>query len=140
MRKYLAVITGAVVGSITLLMIGMIANALNPTPPELMDSQTPEAVAQRVDATSTSTWLTVIVGLSLGAFLGGVVGASMAREKIGWVTTGIGVALSLWAFFTFYVVYPTVLWVPIAMLIAVFVFSYFGGGVVRRSQQKKNAG
>ena len=29
-------------------MVGVIANAIYPTPPELMDPATPEAVAQRV--------------------------------------------------------------------------------------------
>jgi hypothetical protein len=53
MRKILAVILGAVVGSITLFIVGVIANAIQPTPPELMDPATPEAVAKRVASTTT---------------------------------------------------------------------------------------
>ena len=139
MRKILAVILGAVVGSITLFLVGLIANAIYPTPPELMDPATPEAVVQRVASTSTITWLSTIFGLALGAFLGGVIGARVAIEKIVWVTSAIGLVLSLWAFYTFYVVFPAVLWVPIGMLISSLLFSYLGGFVVMRSQQKKSA-
>ena len=135
MRKILAVILGAVIGSITFFMVGVIANALHPTPPELMDPATPGAVALRVASTSTGTWLSTIFGLALGAFLGGVTGARVAKEKTIWVTSAIGSVLSLWAFYTFYIVFPAVLWVPIGMLISVFLFSYLGGFVVMQAQQ-----
>lgn len=139
MRNILAVIVGAVVGTITLLVVGVIANAIHPTPPELMDPATPEAVAQRVASAPTSTWLSTVFGLALGAFLGGVIGAMVAKEKIVWVTSATGLVLSLWAFYTFYVVFPAVLWVPTGMLISALLFSYLGGFVVMRSQQKKSA-
>jgi hypothetical protein len=139
MRKTLAVILGAVVGTIILLMVGIIANAIHPTPPELMDPATPEAVAQRVASTPTSTWLSIVFGLALGAFLGGVIGARVAKEKIVWVTSAIGLVLSLWAFYTFYVVFPAVLWVPVGMLISALLFSYLGGFAVMQSQQKESA-
>jgi hypothetical protein len=135
MRKILAVIVGAVVGTITLFMVGVIANAIHPTPPELMDPATPEAVAMRVASTSTIKWLSTIFGLSVGAFLGGVIGARVAKEKIVWVTSFIGLVLSPWAFYTLYVVFPAVLWVPIGMLISVLLFSYLGGFVVMQSQK-----
>jgi hypothetical protein len=139
MRKILAVILGAIVGTIALFMVGIIANAIHPTPPELMDPATPEAVAQRVASTRTSVWLSTIFGLALGAFLGGVTGARVAKEKIVWVTSAIGGVLSFWAFYAFYVVFPAVLWVPIGMLISVLLFSYLGGFLVMQSQQKKRA-
>jgi len=135
MRKILAVILGAVIGSVTLFMVGVIADAINPTPPELMDPATPEAVVRRVAYTPTGIWISTIFGLALGAFLGGVIGARVAKEKIVWVTSAIGLVLSLWAFYTFYVVFPAVLWVPIVMLFSVFLFSYLGGFVVMRSQK-----
>ena len=138
MRKILAIILGALVGSITLFMVGMIANAINPTPPELMDPATPEAVAQRVASASMSTWLSTIFGLALGAFFGGVIGAGVAKDKIVRVTSGIGLLLSLWAFYTFYIVFPIVLWVPLGMLISAFLFSYLGGLVFLQSKQKKH--
>jgi len=120
-------------------MFGLIANAIHPTPLELMDPATPEAVAQRVSAAPTFTWLSVIFGLALGAFLSDVIGGMVAKEKIVWVTGAIGLVLSLWAFYTFYVVYPAVLWVPLGMLISAFLFSYLGGFVVKQSLQKKIA-
>jgi len=137
MRKIFAVILGGVVGSITLLLVGIIANAINPAPPELMDPATAEAVAKRVASTPVFTWLSTIFGLALGAFLGGVIGAKVAIVKTAWVTSGIGLLLSLWACYTFYIVFPEVLWVPVAMLISVFLFSYLGGVVTMRSQPKQ---
>jgi hypothetical protein len=139
MRKILAVILGAVVGSITFFMVGVIANAIYPTPPELMDPATPEALALRVASTPAISWLSTIFGLALGAFFGGVIGAGVAKGKIVWITGAIGLVLSLWAFYTFYVVYPAVLWVPIGMLSSALLFSYLGGFVVMQSQQKKSA-
>ena len=44
MRKIVAVFLGAVIGSLTLFVVGMIANAIQPTPPELMDPDNAEAV------------------------------------------------------------------------------------------------
>jgi len=137
MRKILAVILGAVVASIILFMIGMIANAINPTPPELMDPATPEAVAKRVESAPLFTWISTIFGLTLGAFFGGVTGALIAKEKIVWVTSGISLVLSPWAFYTFYIVFPAVLWVPFGMLISILVFPYLGGIEIMKTQRKK---
>ncbi len=139
MRKTLAVLAGAIVGSVTLLIVGVIANAIQPTPPELMDPATPEAVARRVAAAPLSTWLSTIFGLALGAFLGGVIGARVAKENIVWVTSAIGLTLSLWALYTFYIVFPAVLWVPIGMLISALLFSYLGGYVAMRSREENGA-
>ena len=136
MRKILAVFSGASVATITLLLVGMIANAIYPTPPELMDPATPEAVTLRVDSAPMFTWLSTLFGLALGAFIGGVIGARVAKEKIFRVTSTIGLVLSLWAVYTFYIVYPAVLWVPLGMLISAFLFSYLGGYVIMQSQQK----
>lgn len=139
MRKILAVILGALVGTIVLFMVGIIANAIQPTPPELMDPATPEAVVQRVDATTTFTWLSVIFGLALGSFTGGCVGTIIAKEKRIWVSSAIGLVLSPWAFYTFYIVFPEVLWVPVAMLISVLLFSYLGGILMMQLQHKKHS-
>ena len=138
-RSALAVILGAAVGTILFLLVGVIANAINPTPPELMDPATPEAVAHRVASTSTGTWLSTMFGLALGAFMGGLIGARVAKERIVWVTSAIGSVLSLWAFYTLYVVFPAVLWVPIGMLISVLLFSYLGGLVIAKYQPRVRA-
>ena len=139
MRKSLAVILGSIVGTIIFFIVGIIANAIHPTPPELMDPATPEAVAQRVVSVRISTWLTTLLGLALGAFSGGFIGASVAREKVIWVTSAIGLVLSLWTFYTFYIVFPAVLWVPIGMLISALLFSYLGGVVVKKSKSKSES-
>ena len=127
MRRIVAILVGVALGSLTLLLVGVIANTIQPTPPELMDPQSPEAVAQRVAAASTFTWLTTILGLILGAFVGGFVGMKIARHKTSAITLAIGLVLSLWACYTFYVVFPKVLWVPLLMFLGVFIGSHLGG-------------
>ncbi len=139
MRKILAVILGVVIGTIIFFMVGVIANAIQPTPPELMDPATPEAVAKRVASATMFTWLSTIFGLSLGTFLGSIIGAKVAKNEIVRVTSAIGLVFSLWAFYTFYIVFPAVLWVPIAMLISALLFSYLGGVVITQSQKKESA-
>ncbi|EAR00349.1 hypothetical protein [Maribacter sp. HTCC2170] len=136
MRGTVSIIIGAIVGSIVFFIMAFIANLISPTPPELMDPSTPEAVAERVASTSTYTWFTTIIGLSIGSFLGGLLGARITHSSIFKVTLGIGIILSLWAFYTFYVVYPEALWVPAAMLISIFIFTYLGG----LAYAKKNKG
>lgn len=131
MRKFFAILSGAVGGSLIFFMVAYLANLLHPTPPELMDPQTPEAVAKRVAATATVTWLIVIIGHALGAFSGGIIGNLITRKKSFWVTLIIGLAFSLWAFYTFYVVFPASLWVPLIMLVNAFVFSYLGSRVLK---------
>ena len=137
MRKIVAVFLGAVIGSLVLFGVGMIANAIQPTPPELMDPATAEAVVQRVAATSTAAWISTIFGLGPGSFIGGALAVWVARERIVRVTIGVALVLSLWAFYTFYVVYPAVLWVPISILGAVYYYSYLGGKWVRYFQSRK---
>jgi hypothetical protein len=93
-RNLFSVVSGVVVGSMIFFIVGVIANIMYPTPPELMDPATPEAVAQRVAYAPTGTWLMTIIGFALGAFFGVVIGAGVAKEKIVWVTSTIGLLLS----------------------------------------------
>lgn len=132
MKNIIAIIVGALVGSTVLLIVGSIANAVQPTPPEMMDPSTPEEVAERVAAATKFTWISTIVGLALGAFVGGFIGGKIAKEMAAKVSLGIGLLLATWAFYTLYIVYPAVLWVPIVMLVSVFLFSYLGGSMVTR--------
>ncbi|MBC8245204.1 MAG: hypothetical protein H8E20_12505 [Verrucomicrobia bacterium] len=131
MQKVLAAILGAIVASAVFFLVAFVDNAVRPTPVELMDPATPEAVAERVESTPVSKWLVVMFGLALGSFVGGITGAKVAGGKTVCVAISIGLLLTPWAGYTFYVVYPAVLWVPIGMLISVFLFSYLGGCVVR---------
>jgi hypothetical protein len=70
MRRPLAVILGALVGSITLLVVGAVANAIKPTPLELMDPAVAEVVTKRVASAPMFTWISTLIGLALGAFMG----------------------------------------------------------------------
>ena len=101
MLKAIAVVLGAITGSIVFFLVGMVANVIQPTPSELMDPATPEAVALRVASAPLFTWLSTIFGLSLGAFIGGGIGARVALDKPVLITSAIGLALSLWAFYAF---------------------------------------
>ena len=138
MRLLTAVLIGAIIATITLLIVGLINNAINPTPPELMDPATPEAVTKRVEATSIGTWIATIFGTALGGFLGGVVGGIIAMEKTILASSVVGLVHSIWAYYTFYVVYPAVLWVPFSMLISAVLCSWLGGVMVMYLRDAKN--
>ena len=106
-----------------------------------MDPATPEAVAERVAAATMGTWLSTMFGLALGAFVGGALGAKVAGNKITAVTSGIGLALSLWAIYTLYIVYPTVLWVSCRnadFSPAVFISWWIHGSAVARKEDRSS--
>lgn len=105
-----------------------------------MDPSTPEAVAQRVAHTPIFSWITTIFGLGLGAFSGSIIGVKIAKANTRKITFSIGLVLSLWAFYTFYIVYPAVLWVPAAMLISVLLFSHLGGVIISSQQNNSSPG
>ena len=137
LRRIFAVILGVIVGNVVFFLVGIVADRIYPTPPELMDPQTPEATALRVATAQANGLLLVLLGSALGGFLGGIIGANVAKEKVVSVTSTIGGLLSPWAFYSFYVFYPARLWFPIGMLIAFLVSSYLGGLVIMQSQKKK---
>ena len=133
MRKVLAVILGVIVANVVFFLGSVAADRFYPTPPELMDPQTPEATALRVAAAETNGLVLVILAAALGGLVGGFVGAKIAGGRVFAVTSAIGVLLSIWAVYSFYVFYPARLWFPIGMLIAFLLTTYVGGLVARKS-------
>ena len=103
-----------------------------------MDLATAEIVTKRVASAPMFTWISTLVGLALGAFMVGLLGARVVQDRVVRVTSAIGLVLSLWALHTFYIVYPEVLWVPCSMLNSVLVFPYLGGRVLVRYQSRAN--
>ncbi len=136
MRKVLAVISGLLVANVVFFLGSLVANALYPTPPELMDPQTPEATALRVASAETNSLVLLILGGALGGFLGGTTGAKLARDRTFAVTSAIGILLAPWAIYSFYVFFPARLWFPIGMLVAFLVSTFLGGIVAKRTQAK----
>ena len=139
MRNILAVILGVLVANAVFFLTSVAANRFYPTPPELMDPQTPEATALRVAAAETNGLLLVILGGALGGFVGGFIGAKVARGSTVAVTGAIGGLLSLWAVYSAYVFFPARLWFPGGMLIAFLVSTYLGGLAARRAQAREAA-
>ena len=90
MRKLLAVVLGVIVGNVVFFLVSIVANRIYPTPPELMDPQTPEATALRVAAAEANGLLLVLLGSALGGLFGGIIGAKVAKERIVSVTSAIG--------------------------------------------------
>ena len=131
-RKILAVILGVIVGNVVFVLVGVVAERMYPTPPELLDPQTPEATALRVAKAEANGLLLVLLGGALGGLLGGMIGARVAMEKSVPVAIAIGGLLSIWAVYSLYVFYPQRLWFPGGMLIAFLLFSYLGGLVSNR--------
>ena len=136
LRKILAVILGTIVANGVFFLVGIVADRIHPTAPELLDPQTPEATALRVATAEANGLLLVLLGSAVGGFFGGIIGAAVAKERIVSVTSATGGLLSLWAFYSFYVFYPARLWFPIGMLISFLLFSYLGGLVIILSQKK----
>ena len=116
-RKVIAVLLGAFVANVVFFLVSMVADYLYPTPPELMNPQTPEATAQRVETAERNGLLLVLLGSALGGFVGGMIGAGVAKDRKMIVASAIGALLSLWAFYSFYVFYPARLWFPAGMLL-----------------------
>ena len=136
LRKLLAVILGVIVGNVVFFLVSIVADRIYPTPPELLDPQTPEATELRVATAEAKGLLLVLLGSALGGFLGSVIGAAVAKGKTFPVTSAIGGLLSLWAFYSIYVFYPARLWFPIGMLISFLLFSYLGGLVMMQSKKE----
>ena len=139
LRKIIAVALGVIVSNVVFLLSGAVANRMYPTPPELLNPQTPEATALRVAAAETNGLLMVLLGSALGGFLGGVIGAKVARGNMVAVTGAIGGLLSLWAFYSFYVFYPAKLWFPIGLLISFLLSSFIGGLAIKGWRKNKTA-
>ena len=137
LRKILAVILGVIVGNVVFFLVGIVADRIYPTPPELLDPQTPEATALRVASAEATGLLLVLLGSALGGFFGGIIGAAVARERIVSVTSAIGGLLSLWALYSFYIFFPARLWFPAGMLISFLLFSYLGGLVLMQSKKER---
>ena len=57
MRLLLAVVAGVVIANVVFLLVGFVGDALYPTPPELLDPQTPEETAARVEGRRRVDWL-----------------------------------------------------------------------------------
>ena len=136
MRNILAVILGVLVANVVFFLGSVAADRFYPTPPELMDPQTPEATALRVAAAETNGLVLVILAGALGGLVGGFVGARVARGKFVAVTSAIGGLLSIWGAYSFYVFYPERLWFPIGMLFAFLASTFLGGLAARKSRKE----
>lgn len=122
-RRIAAVLLGVIVANVIFFSVSLVADRLYPTPSELMDPQTPEATALRVETAERNG----LLGSSLGGFFGGTVGAGVAKDRKMIVAGAIGLLLSLWALYSFYVFYPARLWFPGGMLLSFLFLPGLGG-------------
>ena len=135
-RKILAVVLGVIVGNGVFFLVGIVADRIYPTPPELLDPQTPAATALRVATAEATGLLLVLLGSAPGGLFAGIIGAVVARERIVSVTSAIGGLLALWAIYSLYVFFPARLWFPAGMLVSFLLFSYLGGLVIMQSKKR----
>ena len=133
LRVFLAVIVGVVVGNIVFLAAGSVSNAVYPTPPELMDPQTPEETAARVDAARTGGLVLVVLGAAAGGLAAGASAGYAAREQALLVAIVLAALLSLsWGVYSFYVFYPARLWFPAGLFAGFLLFTPLGGLIAAR--------
>ena len=126
-RNVSAPIAGTIFGAVIFFLGGLLSTRIYPPPPELLNPQTPEANALRVASADTNGLLIVLVGCVVGGFLGGAIAASVAKTRKALISCIVGILLSSWAVYAFYVFYPQKLWFPIGMLIGFAVSSFLGG-------------
>ena len=126
LRSIAAVVTGLIVSNAVFFLVGTIANRLYPTPPELMDPQTPEATALRVATTATNSLILVVLGSALGGFTGGVTSGAIVKERAIVVVGIVAGVLCLWGLYSWYVFYPARLWFPVGLLISFPLFTSLG--------------
>ena len=126
-RNVSAPIVGTAVGAAIFFLGGLVSTRFYPPPPELLNPQTPEANALRVASADTNGLLIVLMGCVVGGFVGGVVAASVATTRKALFSFIVGILLSSWAVYAFYVFYPQRLWFPIGILAGFLVSSILGG-------------
>ena len=127
LRTILAVVLGVIAANVVFLLVGVVAEAMYPTPPELLDPQTAEETAARVNAAEAEGLLLVALGSALGGFVGGAVGARVVTRNAVAVVGVIGALLALWGVYSFYVFYPARLWFPVGLFVGFPLFSALGG-------------
>lgn len=132
LRGVLAVLLGVVIAHLVFFLMGFAAETLYPTPPELLDPQTPEETAARVESAKTGGLALVVLGGALGGLVGGAAGGLAARRQPVMVAVVAGALLSLWGLYSFYVFYPDRLWFPIGLFVGFPVFAALGGLLVSR--------
>ena len=128
LRTVLAIVLGVVVGNAVFLAAGVVSNAVYPTPPELVDPQTPEETAARVDAAATGGLALVVLGAAIGGLAAGASAGYAARRQAVLVAIALAVLLSLsWGVYSFYVFYPARLWFPAGLFAGFLLFTPVGG-------------
>ena len=128
LRGILAIVLGVIVGNAVFLAAGVVSNAVYPTPPELMDPQTPEETAARVDASETGGLVLVVLGSAIGGLAAGASAGYAARRQALLVAVVLAVLLSLsWGGYSFYVFYPARLWFPAGLFAGFLLFTPIGG-------------
>ena len=128
LRILLAVAVGVIAGNAAFLAVGAVSNAVYPTPPELVDPQTAEETAARVDAAETGGLVLVVLGAAVGGLASGASAGYAARPQALLVAIALALLLSLsWGVYSLYVFYPDRLWFPAGLFAGFLLFTPVGG-------------
>ena len=127
LRALSAVVVGVLVAHVVFFLVGYAAEWLYPTPPELLDPQTPAETAARVEGAQAGGLALVVLGAALGGLAGGVAGGLVAGRRAVAVAVVVAALLSLWGVYSLYVFYPDRLWFPLGLFVAFPLFSALGG-------------
>ena len=141
LRPLLAAILGLIVGNVVFFLVSIVANSVYPTPPELLDPQTPEETAARVDAAHAVGLVLVVFGSGVGGLAAGATVGKLAGSRAVAVAFLVGALLSIWGLYAFYVFYPARLWFPIGLFAGFLLLTPIGGlAVSRRRRRVSSAG
>ena len=134
-KALLAILLAVVVAHVVFFAVGFAAEWLYPTPPELLDPQTPEETAARVEGARAGGLAMVLLGAALGGLVGGVAGALVAGRRALVVAVVAAALLSLWGVYSFYIFYPDRLWFPLGLFVGFPLFTVLGGLAVAWRRQ-----
>lgn len=103
LRAVLGIVTGVITAAIVITLIETIGRAMHPWP-EGLDFRDTEGMRAYVAGLPTSALVLVVTGWTIGAYVGGVVGASIARRPdprlVTFSVAGVILAASLFNLFT----------------------------------------
>jgi MFS family permease len=129
-KSILAVLTGLVVGFITIYLVELVSQQVYPLPAEV-NLQDPEAMGTYMANAPAASLVLVLLAYALGSFLGGMVAARLATTKKMVHAIVVGVLLLLAGIANFYLL-PHPIWFVISAVIIYPLMSFFGGAMGSR--------
>lgn len=134
LRKFIAVATGTVSGIVTLFLIETTGHLMSP-PPADININDMEAIKAYTANAPVIVFVMLIIAYALGSLLGGYIAGLLSTDKKMDNALSVGgILLGLGTFNLFSLPHPT--WVIVVALIVFIPFSWIGGRLSEKKEQK----